>query len=84
MTLTGGAAQLEAVRLPGQDIMSPRHIVVYPYDPAWVSEFERESRRITQALDDLVVRAHHIGSTAIPGIFAKPIIDMLLEVDDIG
>ena len=64
--------------------MSPRHIVVDPYDPAWVSEFERESRRITQALDDLVVRLHHIGSTAIPGIFAKPIIDMLLEVDDIG
>jgi GrpB-like predicted nucleotidyltransferase (UPF0157 family) len=42
-----------------------------------------EAARIRSALGDLVVAVHHIGSTAIPGICAKPIIDILLEVDDI-
>ncbi len=58
-------------------------IVVMPYDPAWQGEFEAESRRILNALGDNVVSVHHIGSTAIPGIFAKPIIDILLEVNDL-
>ena len=58
-------------------------IKVVAHDPAWRGEFEAEARRITRALGDLVVRLHHIGSTAIPGIFAKPIIDFLMEVEDI-
>ena len=58
-------------------------IQVVAHDPAWRGEFEAEARRITRALGDLVVRLHHIGSTAIPGIFAKPIIDFLMEVEDI-
>ena len=58
-------------------------IQVVAHDPAWRGEFEAEARRITRALGDLVVRLHHIGSTAIPGIFAKPVIDLLMEVDDI-
>jgi len=43
-----------------------------------------EGNSIARALGDIVVRLHHIGSTAIPGIFAKPIIDLLLEVGNIG
>jgi GrpB-like predicted nucleotidyltransferase (UPF0157 family) len=58
-------------------------IQVVAHDPAWRSEFEAEAQRITQALGDIVVRLHHIGSTAMPGIYAKPIIDFLLEVDDL-
>ena len=58
-------------------------IVVVPYDPAWQGEFETESKRILHALGNNVVSVHHIGSTAIPGIFAKPIIDILLEVNDL-
>jgi len=61
----------------------PRRIEVVPYNPAWVGEFETEGRRLSQVLGDLVVRLHHIGSTAIPGAYAKPIIDFLLEVYDI-
>jgi GrpB-like predicted nucleotidyltransferase (UPF0157 family) len=61
----------------------PRRIVVVKYDPTWKLEFEAEAKRIALALGDLVVDLHHIGSTAIPGIFAKPIIDVLLEVDHI-
>jgi len=59
-------------------------IQVVAYDPAWRRSFEAESKHIERALGDIVVHLHHIGSTAIPGIFAKPIIDFLLEVDDIG
>ena len=61
----------------------PRRILVVAHDRAWRSEFEEEAERIARALGDIVVHLHHIGSTAIPGIFAKPIIDFLLEVDDI-
>ena len=60
------------------------HIRVVPPNPAWKSDFETEGKRITQALGEIVVVLHHIGSTSIPGIYAKPIIDFLLEVDDIA
>ena len=58
-------------------------VQVVAHDPAWRGEFDAEAKRIARALGDIVVRMHHIGSTAIPGIFAKPIIDFLLEVQDI-
>ena len=58
-------------------------IHVVASDPGWKIQFEVEAEQIGRALGDIIVAAHHIGSTAIPGIFAKPIIDILLEVDDI-
>lgn len=54
-----------------------------PHDPKWREAFEVESKRVTDALGEIVVAIHHIGSTAIPGIYAKPIIDLLVEVKDI-
>jgi GrpB-like predicted nucleotidyltransferase (UPF0157 family) len=57
---------------------------VVPYDPGWLAEYEAESTRIGDALGKLAVGRHHIGSTAIPGISAKPIIDILLEVPDVA
>jgi GrpB-like predicted nucleotidyltransferase (UPF0157 family) len=56
---------------------------VVAHDPGWKSEFEAEADKISGALGDLVVTLHHIGSTAIPKILAKPVIDVLLEVDGI-
>ena len=56
---------------------------VVAYDPAWKHEFEADADRIARALRDMVLTLHHIGSTAISGILAKPIIDILLEVEDI-
>ncbi|MCH8837459.1 MAG: GrpB family protein [Candidatus Marinimicrobia bacterium] len=50
---------------------------------AWRHDFEAEAKRIARALGNFVVYLHHIGSTATPGIFAKPIINILLEVDEI-
>ena len=56
---------------------------VVSYDPGWSSEFAAEAERIRSVLGGVAVAIHHIGSTAIPGLSAKPIIDMLLEVDTI-
>jgi GrpB-like predicted nucleotidyltransferase (UPF0157 family) len=51
------------------------------YDPGWPSLFESESELITEVLGDDVVDIQHIGSTSIPGLRAKPIIDLLVAVE---
>jgi len=53
---------------------------VVPYDPDWPVAFVVEAESIRGALQDRQIEVHHIGSTAIPEIFAKPIIDILLVV----
>jgi GrpB-like predicted nucleotidyltransferase (UPF0157 family) len=58
-------------------------VEVVPHNPNWPGAFELESRQIALALNDNSIVAHHIGSTAISHIYAKPIIDILLEVKDI-
>jgi GrpB-like predicted nucleotidyltransferase (UPF0157 family) len=58
------------------------HVVVCDYDPAWPGLYEQEASRVTAALGDRVARLEHIGSTSVPGLPAKPIIDMVLEVHD--
>jgi GrpB-like predicted nucleotidyltransferase (UPF0157 family) len=58
-------------------------VIVVPHDPNWRSAFETESKLIALALKGNAVAIHHIGSTAIPQIHAKPIIDMLVEVKDL-
>ncbi len=59
-------------------------VEVVPYNPQWKKAFEAESQRIAKALASNLVVIHHIGSTAIPHIYAKPIIDFLIEVKDIN
>ncbi|MBF2027146.1 MAG: GrpB family protein [Oscillatoriales cyanobacterium C42_A2020_001] len=58
-------------------------VEMVPHDPQWRHAFEAEAKRVAVAIGQNVVAIHHIGSTAIPGIYAKPIIDLLVEVDDI-
>jgi GrpB-like predicted nucleotidyltransferase (UPF0157 family) len=60
-----------------------RKVEVVPHNPRWRDAFEVEARHIAVALNENVVAIHHIGSTAIPNIFAKPVIDLLVEVRDI-
>jgi GrpB-like predicted nucleotidyltransferase (UPF0157 family) len=60
-----------------------RKVEVVLYDPEWREAFEVESKLVIDALGENVVAIHHIGSTAIPSIYAKPIIDLLVEVKDI-
>jgi GrpB-like predicted nucleotidyltransferase (UPF0157 family) len=61
-----------------------QRVVVVPHDPSWAAEFAGESRQVELALGDVLVAIHHIGSTAIPGIHSKPIIDMLAVVSDLA
>jgi GrpB-like predicted nucleotidyltransferase (UPF0157 family) len=60
--------------------MSHERIVIVAHDPGWVEEYERESARVRGALGDLVLAVEHIGSTAIPGLAAKPIVDIMVGV----
>jgi GrpB-like predicted nucleotidyltransferase (UPF0157 family) len=60
-----------------------RKVEVVPHDPLWQQEFAIESARVKIALGENVIAIHHIGSTAIAAIHAKPIIDMLVEVSAI-
>lgn len=54
-----------------------KHILVLPYNPDWPKIFEAESQKIKNALGDNCIAIHHIGSTSVPGLSAKPVIDML-------
>lgn len=57
-----------------------RTVEVVPHNPAWKTMFQTEAKLVKEALGETVVAIHHIGSTAIPNIHAKPIIDLLIEV----
>ena len=54
--------------------------ILTSHSPQWAPAFQKESALISSTLGDVVSAIHHIGSTAIPGIYAKPIIDLLVEV----
>ena len=57
-------------------------ITLSGYDPRWPVLFAREAARIRAALGDRAVQVEHVGSTSVPGLAAKPIIDILLVVPD--
>jgi GrpB-like predicted nucleotidyltransferase (UPF0157 family) len=59
-------------------------ILIAEYNPAWPTMFEQERGVIREALGKLVVEIEHIGSTAIPGLPAKPIIDLLVGIRSLG
>lgn len=59
-------------------------VAIVPHDPRWRALFEEEKARLLARLPrDLVRRIEHFGSTAVPGLAAKPIVDMLVEVADL-
>jgi len=60
-----------------------RRVGVVSYNPNWKKMYKEESEKIKNILNDIIIDIHHIGSTAIPGIKAKPVIDILVEVKDI-
>src|ERR1700753_2407019 len=70
--------QMQAVRL---DALVPLTglIQIDDYDPAWPRLFEREAERIRIALGDRALLIEHVGSTSVPGLAAKPKIDILLR-----
>ncbi|WP_218952100.1 GrpB family protein [Amycolatopsis anabasis] len=60
-----------------------RAIRIVEYDPGWPERFRRERERIAGALGDRALRIDHVGSTSVPGLVAKPIIDIDVSVADV-
>jgi GrpB-like predicted nucleotidyltransferase (UPF0157 family) len=57
-----------------------REIKICEYDPSWVEKFNRHAQIVATALGERAITIEHIGSTSVPGLAAKPIVDMLLVV----
>ena len=60
-----------------------RRMTVVDYSIEWPRLYELEIALLREALGNELVRAHHIGSTAVPGLAAKPVIDILLELQSV-
>ena len=76
------AEEIQAISI---DIVAPLTgpILFVEYDPEWPALFEREEARIRSVLGDRVVRLEHTGSTSVPGLAAKPVIDITMTVADV-
>ncbi|PSB13334.1 GrpB family protein [filamentous cyanobacterium CCP2] len=60
-------------------------VVIVEYNPQWAMLFEQEAARVREVLaENLVTQIEHIGSTAVPGLAAKPIIDLLVGVHSLA
>ena len=57
---------------------------MFEYDPEWPRMFAQEASRLESVWADQLVAVHHIGSTAVPGLMAKPIIDSMIVIKDIS
>jgi GrpB-like predicted nucleotidyltransferase (UPF0157 family) len=66
----------------GSDELTDEPIRIVPYDPTWPERFEQERAALRNAIGEWVVdgAVHHVGSTAVPGLAAKPVIDVLVGV----
>ena len=73
--------ELRAVTVGALEPLAER-IRLVEYDPRWPVLYEREAERVRRALGERALRIEHTGSTSVPGLAAKPIIDMLLVVAD--
>lgn len=56
-------------------------VFLVPWSAEWVKEFEMEKKRIEEVIGQYIVNVHHIGSTAVNGLSAKPIIDIAIEIN---
>src|SRR5690606_21580020 len=77
----GGGNRVEQVTV-GELRPHDGPVVVADYDPEWPRLFEREAERIRGALGGRALMVEHVGSTSVPGLAAKPVIDVLLAVAD--
>lgn len=59
-------------------------VLIVPYDVEWPRRFERERRALARVFTGSDAIIEHIGSTAVPGLIAKPVIDIMLGVSDLG
>lgn len=68
------------------NIVNPKRkqIEVVPYNPNWPKMFEAEAALMSEVLDEHCLAIHHIGSTSVPGLAAKPYLDMMCVVDELS
>lgn len=81
MSQAASEESLRAVTI-GELVVLGGPVELSEYDPLWPAQFEREATRIRSALGATVRLLEHAGSTSVPGLAAKPIIDILLAVPD--
>jgi len=64
--------------------LSANKVIIVPYSDAWPTIYEQERKLLHHALSDLQPSFEHIGSTAVPGFYAKPIIDIMAGISDLS
>ena len=69
-----GIADTDALGLEGNSV------AIVPHDPRWAALFERASDELKTALGPSIIEVYHVGSTSVPGLCAKPILDMLITI----
>ncbi len=74
------AAYLDSVLIGGRQ---PVTVVVADHDPAWADRFQSVRELVETALGGRALAVEHVGSTAVPGLAAKPVVDVQLTVDDV-
>lgn len=68
----------------GNNNMASGQVVIVEYDPRWPMMYEEEKARILDAIGHRLVALEHMGSTSVPGLAAKPIIDMMAAIDSLA
>jgi GrpB-like predicted nucleotidyltransferase (UPF0157 family) len=74
-------AEIAAARIGPVEVLNTT-VTLVPYDAEWPGAYEREAARVREILGERVVLLEHAGSTSVPGLSAKPVIDMVLAVAD--
>ena len=64
--------------------MATKHVVVLPYDEQWKQNFIMIKDELASAVGQLAMRIEHVGSTSVPGLAAKPVIDIDVVIEDQG
>lgn len=78
--------EVSRLRYPELEVLGPGRgdpVEIVPYDQRWPLIFAAWKKRLREALREVAITVHHIGSTAVPGLPAKPVVDMLVGVGDV-
>lgn len=77
-----GTPEQMATALVGQPPRTGQSIVIQDYDPAWADRFAAASSQLSEVLGGLIITVEHVGSTSVPGLAAKPVIDIDLLIEE--
>ena len=83
MTAPDGSRRRDVTTIELVGGIEKRALVLVDYDPQWPEAYAEQERRIRAALGPAAVQVEHIGSTSVPGLAAKSVIDVLVTVEDI-